>query len=110
MDGPTTTGNPGNLPLPLARALGARRSARLRRVMRHTDLPPEALLDLAIELLAVVSEKLSPAPIRRTAMGLGAARWRNVGAKERSEILRRTVQARWAKHRALAAVSDNHRP
>ena len=67
--------------------------------MRQTGLPPEVLLDLAIELLDIASRKLSPPPIKRTAVGLGAARWRNVSAKERSEMLRRAVQARWAKHR-----------
>lgn len=67
--------------------------------MRQTSLPPEALLDLAIEMLDLASRKLSPPPIQRTAIGLGAARWRNVSADERSEMLRRVVQARWAKHK-----------
>ena len=84
---------------PLARALGARRAARLRAVVRLTGLPPEALLDLALELIDTASRKLSPPPIRRTALGLGAARWRNVGAEERSRLLRQVVQARWAKNR-----------
>jgi hypothetical protein len=57
------------------------------------------LLDLAIELIDIASTRLSPPPIRRTAISLGAARWRNVSAKERSAILRRAVQARWAKRR-----------
>ena len=83
----------------LSRALGVRRSTRLRAVMRHTGLPAEVLLDLALELLDVASKKLAPEPIKRTAVGLGAARWRNVSAEERSEILRRAVQARWAKQR-----------
>src|SRR5216117_1883583 len=83
----------------LGRALGVRRSTRLRAVMRHTGLPPEVLLDLAFELLDIASRKLAPPPIKRTAVGLGAARWRNVSAEERSELLRRAVQARWAKHR-----------
>ena len=83
----------------LARALGVRRSARVRAVMRLTGLPPEVLMDLAIELIDIASRKLTPSPIRRTALGLGAARWRNVGANERSKILRRAAQARWAKHR-----------
>src|SRR5712664_4907251 len=82
----------------LARMLGSRRTTRLRRVMRHTGLPPEVLLDLAIELLDIASRKLSPSPIQRTAVGLGAARWRNVSPEERSEALRRAAQARWAKH------------
>ena len=84
----------------MARLLGARRTARLRRVMRQTGLPPEALLDLAIEMLDLASKKLSPPPIQRTAVGLGAARWRNVSPEERSETLRRAAQARWAKERA----------
>src|ERR1700680_2457362 len=42
----------------LSRILGARRTARLRRVMRHTGLPPEVLLDLAIELVDIASRKL----------------------------------------------------
>jgi hypothetical protein len=71
----------------------------LQIVMRQTGLPPEALLDLALEILDLASRKLSPPPIQRTAVGLGAARWRNVSAKERSEVLRRAAQARWAKHR-----------
>jgi hypothetical protein len=67
--------------------------------MRLTGLPPEVLMDLAVELIDIASRKLSPSPIKRTALGLGAARWRNVGATERSEILRRAAQARWAKYR-----------
>ena len=83
----------------MAQVLGVRRSARLRAVMRLTGLPAEVLMDLAIELLDIASRKLSPPPIRRTALGLGAARWRDVSASERSEILRRAAQARWAKVR-----------
>jgi hypothetical protein len=82
----------------LARMLGARRTARLRRLMRHTGLPPEALLDLAIEMLDLASRKLSPEPIHRTAVGLGAARWRNVSPEERSKAMRKAAQARWARH------------
>lgn len=88
-----------SLPPMLARGLGVRRAMRLRAVMRQTGLPAEALLDLAIELLDVASRKLSPPPIQRTAVGLGAARWRHVSAEERSRLMRRAVQARWAKHR-----------
>jgi acyl-CoA reductase-like NAD-dependent aldehyde dehydrogenase len=83
----------------LSQALGARRSARVRTIVRYTGLPPEVILDLALELVEIASRKLAPPPIRRTAVGLGAARWRNVSPEERSEILRRAVQARWAKHR-----------
>src|SRR5205814_5758125 len=83
----------------LAKALGVRRANRLKSIVKHTGLPAEVLVDLAIELLDIASRKLSPPPIQRTAIGLGAARWRNVSAEERSELLRRAVQARWAKHR-----------
>jgi hypothetical protein len=67
--------------------------------MRHTRLPPEVLLDLAIEMLDLASRKLAPEPIRRTAVGLGAARWRNISAEERSRVMRKAAQARWKKHR-----------
>ena len=83
----------------LAKALGVRRANRLKSIVKHTGLPAEVLVDLAIELLDIASRKLSPPPIQRTAVGLGAARWRNVSPEERSELLRRAVQARWAKHR-----------
>jgi hypothetical protein len=59
----------------------------------------EAVLDLALELLDIASRKLAPTPINRQAVGLGTARWRNVGAEERSEALRKAAQARWAKPR-----------
>ena len=74
----------------------------LRRIMRQTGLPPEVLLDLALEMLDLASRKLSPSPIRRQAVGLGAARWRNVSPEDRSEALRQAAQARWAKHRKAA--------
>jgi hypothetical protein len=88
----------------LSRLLGIRRTARLKRVMRQTGLPPEALLDLAIEILDLASRKLSPTPIQRTAVGLGTARWRNVSPEDRSEALRRTAQARWAKSRKTDGI------
>ena len=96
-----------SLPPELARVLGARRSARLRAIMRRTGLPPEPLLDLAIELLDLASHKLSPPPIRRTAMGLGAARWRNISPEARSELLRRVVQARWAKYKGRGGTKPD---
>ena len=83
----------------LAKALGVRRANRLKSIVKHTGLPAETLMDLAIELLDIASRKLSPPPITRTAVGLGAARWRNISPEERSEMLRRVVQARWAKQR-----------
>src|SRR5215207_10298277 len=95
------TGSPasGHVSSELATCLGVRRTTTLRRIMRQTGLPPEVLLDLALEMLDIASRKLAPSPIQRQAVGLGAARWRNVGAKERSEALRRAAQARWAKRR-----------
>ena len=89
----------GVLPVELTQMLGARRSASLRRVMRLTGLPPEAVLDLAFELVDIAAQKIALPPIRRKAVGLGAARWRHVSPEERSEELRRVAQARWAKHR-----------
>jgi predicted Fe-S protein YdhL (DUF1289 family) len=83
----------------LARMLGKRRATRLRRVMRESGLPVEVLLDLAIEMLDLASRRLCAGPISRTAVGLGAARWRNVSAEERSEVLRKAAQARWARYR-----------
>jgi hypothetical protein len=83
----------------LARALGTRRAQRLRALMRDTHLPPEVILDLALELVDIAAQKLAPPPVKRFALGLGAARWRNVSPKERSEVLRRAAQARWAKYR-----------
>lgn len=83
----------------LTRLLGSRRTVRLRRVMRQTGLPPEVLLDLALELLDIASRRLSPPPVTRTAIGLAAARWKNVAPAERSETARRAAKARWAKDR-----------
>jgi len=90
----------------LSRLLGSRRTARLQRIMKQTGLPPEILLDLALEMLDLASRKLSPTPIQRTAVGLGAARWRHVSPEERSETLRRAAQARWAKKKANADEND----
>ena len=89
----------GHVSSDLASCLGVRRTMTLRRIMRQTGLPPEVLLDLALEMLDIASRKLSPSPIKRQAVGLGAARWRNVGPEERSEALRKAAQARWAKPR-----------
>ena len=85
------------IPSELAACLGVRRTMTLRRVVRQSGLPLEAVLDLALELLDIASRKLAPTPLNRQAVGLGTARWRNVGAEERSEALRRAAQARWSK-------------
>ena len=50
----------------ITRLLGVRRSMRLRRIMRQTNLPPEVLINLALEILDIASRKLSPSPIERT--------------------------------------------
>lgn len=106
----TAKNNPpasGHVSSELATCLGVRRTMTLRRIMRQTGLPPEVLLDLALEMLDIASRKLSPSPIKRQAVGLGAARWRNVGPEERSEALRRAAQARWAKPRGTARDEGN---
>ena len=72
----------------------------LKRIVRQSSLPPEVLLDLALEILDLASRKLSPSPIQRQAVGLGAARWRNVSPEDRSAALKKAAQARWAKQRA----------
>jgi hypothetical protein len=95
------------IPDDLESCLGVRRSTTLRRIVRQTGLPPEVLVDLALELLDIASRKLSPSPIQRQAVGLGAARWRNVSAEERSEVLRRAAQARWAK---VKRTTKNDKP
>jgi len=89
------------IPAELAEALGVRRSITLRRLVHQTSLPPEVLIDLALEILDLASRKLAPSPVQRKAVGLGAARWRNVSPEERSKTLRKAAQARWAKHREL---------
>lgn len=89
----------GHVSTELATCMGVRRTMTLRRIMRQTGLPPEVLLDLALEMLDIASRKLSPSPIKRQAVGLGAARWRNVSPQERSEALRKAAQARWGKSR-----------
>ena len=105
-----TDAAPGaEIPADLAAALGVRRTATLRRILRQTGLPPEVLIDLALEILDLASRKLSPSPIQRQAVGLGAARWRHVSPEARSEALRRVAQARWAKQRDGAAAPEKRR-
>jgi hypothetical protein len=87
------------VPPELTAALCVRRSNTLRRIMRQSGMPAEVLIDLALEMLDIASRKLSPSPIQRQAVGLGAARWRNVSPEVRSETLRKAAQARWAKHK-----------
>lgn len=75
--------------------------------MRETALPPEIVLDLALDLIEIAAQKLTPPPVRRFALGLGAARWRNVSPEKRSEALRRAAQARWAKYRKEKNAGNN---
>lgn len=91
----------------LANCLGVRRTMTLRRILKQTGLPVEVVIDLALELLDIASRKLAPSPINRQAVGLGTARWRNVGPEERSEALRKAAQARWAKPRRNAREEGN---
>src|SRR5688572_19656325 len=91
----------------LANCLGVRRTMTLRRILKQSGLPVEAVLDLALEMLDIASRKLAPSPLNRQAVGLGAARWRNVGPEERSEALRKAAQARWAKPRRNARDEGN---
>ena len=79
----------------------------LRRILKQSGLPVEAVMDLALEMLDIASRKLAPSPLNRQAVGLGAARWRNVGPEERSEALRKAAQARWAKPRRNHRDEDN---
>ena len=88
-----------HIPSELATCLGVRRTMTLRRILKQSGLPVEVVLDLALELLDIASRKLAPSPLNRQAVGLGTARWRNVGPEERSEALRKAAQARWAKPR-----------
>ena len=91
----------------LAKCLGVRRTMTLRRILKQTGLPVEVVIDLALELLDIASRKLAPSPLNRQAVGLGTARWRNVGPEERSEALRKAAQARWAKPRRNARDEGN---
>ena len=91
----------------LANCLGVRRTMTLRRILKQSGLPVEAVLDLALEMLDIASRKLAPSPLNRQAVGLGTARWRNVGPEERSEALRKAAQARWAKPRRNARDEGN---
>jgi hypothetical protein len=90
----------------LARVLGARRAKQLGRVVKLTGLPAEVVLDLAIDLVDIASRKIASTSVERTAIGLGAARWRNVSQKDRSDAMRKAVQARWAKARAAKGGNE----
>ena len=77
----------------LRRGLGVRRATRLSRAARQSQLPPEALLDLALDLLEALNRHLAPAG--QPMVGLATERWRRSSPRERSEALRKVAQARW---------------
>ena len=101
--------SPENMHIPseLATCLGVRRTLTLKRIMRQSGLPVEVVIDLALEIMDIASRKLAPSPLNRQAVGLGTARWRNVGPEERSKALRKAAQARWAKPRRNARDEGN---
>lgn len=80
------------LPAPLSQSLGVRRSARLSRLIRHTGLPPETLLDIALEVLERLASRL---PCRsgdaQSQPGLATARWKRISPGERFAVLRAVV-------------------
>ncbi len=77
----------------LRRGLGVRRATRLSRLVRQAQLPPETLLDLALDLLEALNRHLSPGA--KPIIGLASERWRRASPRERSEALRKVAQARW---------------
>src|SRR5215467_15428492 len=97
-----------HIPSELVSCLGVRRTLTLKRIMRRSGLPVEVVLDLALEILDIASRKLAPSPINRQAVGLGTARWRNVGPEERSAALRKAAQARWAKRSGGRGMSSKN--
>jgi hypothetical protein len=80
----------------LRRGLGVRRASRLARAARDAQLPPEALLDLALDLLEVLNRRLTLTS--QPAVGLATERWKRLSAQARSDALRRVAQARWPPH------------
>jgi len=91
----------------LAAALGTRRAALLRRIVRRHGQPPEVMLDLALTILDLASTRLAPSPITRQAVSLGAARWRNVDSETRTKLMRQAVQVRWAKRREAQSLIES---
>ena len=90
----------------LASALGPRRAAFLRRLVRETGLPPEVLIELGLEHVDISARKLAPPPLTRTSWALNSARWRAISPEARSEMLRKAAQARWDKHRREKRQSE----
>src|SRR5262245_66034508 len=103
----TKKSSPENMHIPseLSSCLGVRRTLTLKRIMRHSGLPVEVVLDLALEILDIASRKLAPSPLKRQAVGLGTARWRNASPEARREALRMAAQARRGKRAGVQARS-----
>lgn len=99
-----------NLTPELAAALGARRATVLRRIVRQCNLPPETILDVALGMLDTASKQLLLSPVSRQAVGLGAARWRNVAPEARSILMRRAVNVRWAKRHKVDVADGADTP
>ena len=94
------------IPAELAEALGVRRSITLRRLVHQTSLPPEVLIDLALEILDLASRKLRSVPVGANPTG-AAVSVRNASASSvyvtghmASEIV--VVDARFGKVTARA--------
>lgn len=90
----------------LSRALGVRRTARLRRLIADTGLPPEPLIDLALEMLGTVCRRFGRAPDDTKPVGLATARWQKIRPGERSNTLRRAALARWARSKQPIGSTD----
>jgi hypothetical protein len=71
----------------------------LSRVPTQAQLPPEALLDLALDMLEALNRHLAVGV--QPVVGLATGRWRRSSAQERSEALRQVAKAR-GKHREAA--------
>ena len=67
----------------------------MARMARHAQLPPEALLDLGLDLLEVLNRHLTPTSV--PSVGLATGRWNRLSPQERSDALRKVAQARWAR-------------
>lgn len=84
----------------LRRGLGVRRATRLSRVSRSTRLPPEALLDLALDLLETLNRHLASGTRSGNAIvTLANERWKHTSPEERSKALRHVALARWSRRR-----------
>jgi len=64
-------------------------------------MPPEALLDLALDLLETLNRHLVPQSNRGSGVvGLASERWKRTTPEERSKALRDVALARWNRREA----------